>query len=146
MKVILLQDIKGIGRRFDIKEVKDGYARNFLLPKNLAEPAAPQALRRLMEAKEKHAAEREKKIDLLKEETKGLENAVFGFKLPTGEKGSVFGSVTARDIENELRERGIRNVRVEIDKPLKTLGEHEIQIDLGEGLKTKIKILIESAE
>ncbi|KKU94164.1 MAG: 50S ribosomal protein L9 [Candidatus Jorgensenbacteria bacterium GW2011_GWA1_48_13] len=146
MKVIFLQDIKGIGKKYDIKDVSDGYARNFLLPKKLAEAATGAALKSVMELKSKMEAERGKLVSELKAEAEKIGGRKIIFKVKTGDKGEVFGSVTARDIKDELEKLGVRHGVAVIPKPIKTLGETKVEINFGEGVKTSVDILVESDE
>lgn len=143
MKVILLEDIRGLGKKNDIKDVSSGYARNFLLPKKIAEVATGAALKRATELKLKMEAEYGRLVATLKEEAEKIEGEKLVFKVKTGEKDEVFGSVTARDIEHELAERGIPGAKAELKKPLKELGEHLIDINFGENIKAKVKVLLE---
>jgi large subunit ribosomal protein L9 len=142
MKVILLQDIKNLGKKYDVKDVSDGYARNFLIPRGLAEAATTAALNRIAEIKSRIAAQKKQLLETLEKRKETLAGTTLIFKLKTGEKGEVFGSVSARDIENALSERGIADVKIELEKPIKELGEHLVGINLGEGIKTKIKVLV----
>jgi large subunit ribosomal protein L9 len=142
MKIILLQDVKNFGKKFDIKEVKDGYARNFLLPSKLAIVATPNELERLKSEKARQDDEREKRVAHIKTEAEKLKDSVLEFKLKTGKKGEAFGSIGKKDIERELSVRGLSEAKVELAKPFKTLGEHSVQIDLGEGIKTNVSIKI----
>ncbi|MEK7086825.1 MAG: 50S ribosomal protein L9 [Patescibacteria group bacterium] len=144
MKVILLKDIKGVGQKLDVKEVKDGYARNFLLAKELAEAAMENALQKLEHQKKIRAAERQKMIEKLKIEAGKIEGIILKFKMKTGEKGEIFGSVSRKDIEIELSRKGYKNLKVELEKPIKTIGEHTVPIDLGEGIKIKLKVITEA--
>ncbi len=144
MKIILLQDIRGLGRKYDIKDVSDGYARNFLLPKKLAEAATGAALKNVMELKSKIDAEREKLIAELKAEAEKIKGKKIVFKMKTGEKGEVFGSVTARDIKDELEKMGVFHAVPVLPKPLKIIGETKVEISFGEGIKTEIEVGVES--
>jgi len=142
MKIILLQDVKNFGKKFDVKEVKDGYARNFLLPSKLAIVATPNELERLKSEKARQDDEREKCVAHIKIEAEKLKDSALEFKLKVGKKGEAFGSIGKKDIERELSARGLIEAKAELVKPFKTLGEHDVQIDFGEGLKTAIRILI----
>ncbi len=144
MKVILLENIRGLGKKNDIREVSDGYARNFLLPKKLAEAATGAALKRAAELKARAEAEREKLVVGLKAAAEKIKDEKLVFKVKTGEKGEVFGSVSARDIEQELAGRGIARCEAELKKPLKTLGEHDVEINFGENIKAKLKVFLEN--
>lgn len=143
MKIILLQDIKGFGKKYDIKEAKDGYARNFLIPQKLAKIATNQAVKELgVQKAEWERKEKEIKAELEKT-AKELEGREFKFEVKTGKKGEVFGSVGSEDIKKSLIEKGIK-AEILLERPLKTLGEHQVEIDLGGGIKTKIKIISHS--
>jgi len=144
MKVILLKDIKGIGKKLDVKEVKDGYGRNFLLARGLAEAATRDALNRLETQKKNWETGHEKLIQGLKLEAKKLEETKLNFKMKVGEKGEAFGSVSHKDIETELTKQGYKNLKIEMEKPLKTIGEHSVLADLGEEIKAKISIVTEA--
>jgi len=145
MKIILLQAVRGLGKKYDIKDVKDGYARNFLIPRNLAEAATGAALKKVAELKSKMEAEREKLSAELKAEAEKIKNKKIVFKMKTGEKGEMFGSVTARDIKDELEKSGVRHGKAILIRPIKTLGETKVEIDFGEGVKTTVEISLEAA-
>lgn len=139
MKVILLQDIRGIGKKGEVREVRDGYVRNFLIPKNLVKIATPETLKQFISEqgalKIKHDALRKKLLEV----SAKIQNTVFSFYLRTGEKGEVFGSVTKKDIEKALREKGILFEDIEIKNGhLKAVGDHEVEINFGEGIRTII--------
>jgi len=144
MKVILLKDVKGMGRKFDVKEVKNGYGRNFLVARGLAEAATKESLNRLEAKRKVWEEERQKLIDKLKLEAKKLEEVNLNFKMKVGEKGETFGSVSRKDIETELAKHGYKNVKIEMDKPVKGIGEHSITVDLGEGIGVKLKVKTEA--
>jgi len=123
----------------DIKDVSDGYARNFLFPKNLALPATKENL-----AKREHWAESEKEtVKQLEELVRQLAEEKLEFKIATGEKGEVFGSITAKDIKLALLERGYpKELEVTLEKPLRQLGEHQVEINLGHGIKGSTNISV----
>lgn len=144
MKVILLQDVRGIGRKYDTKEVSDGYARNFLLPRDLAKIASDAALKELKAKIDDH----EKGITLLREKLTTLQNGFkeepLLFKLKLGEKAKAFGSITKKDIEEKIKKFS-KDLELEVAlyEPIKTLGEHEVEINLGRGVAGKIKVRVE---
>ncbi|MEK7555502.1 MAG: 50S ribosomal protein L9 [Patescibacteria group bacterium] len=143
MKIILLQDIKTLGNKYDIKNVSDGYARNFLIPRNLAKIATSQAIKELEIQKTKFE-QKEKEIKAkLERSAKGLEGREFKFEVKTGKKGEIFGSINKEDIKKSLTEKGIES-EILLERSLKTLGEHQVEIDLGSGVKTKIKVILHS--
>ncbi|MEK7624642.1 MAG: 50S ribosomal protein L9 [Patescibacteria group bacterium] len=140
MKIILLNDIKGLGKKFEVKEVKDGYAKNFLMPRNLAKMANKTNLGIL--AQQKAVWERQEKeiIDGLEKNAEQLKEVVLDFPLKSGENGQVFGSVSALEIKKALENLGYKDFEVFLEKPIKELGECLVEIDLGKGLKSKVKI------
>lgn len=142
MKVILLHDVKGIGRKMDVKEVKDGYGRNYLLPQKLALPATQENLK----LKEQLAKREEESVKKLTALAQGLEDSSLEFKIKAGSKGEIFGSVKSEDIKKALRERGLAHGEPILEKPLKALGEHVVPIDFGRGVKGKVKVKIEAEQ
>jgi len=144
MKIILSDDIKGLGKKFEVKEVKSGYARNFLIPKNLAAAATGNNLKIL--SQQKAAQERQEKelIEKFKKTAEQLKDLVLDFPLKAGETGQVFGSVSALEIKKALENLGYQNFEVLLEKPIKELGEHQVEINLGEGIRAKIKIKVHS--
>lgn len=132
MKVILTDEIRGLGTRGDIVTVKDGYARNYLIPKSLAREATAGNLKAIEQEKKKWAllAQQEKAVA-----AKAAE-AVKGVKVTiakrTGEGGQLFGSVTANDIADALEAKGVQveKRRIELDHPIKTLGLHDVDVRL----------------
>jgi large subunit ribosomal protein L9 len=145
MKVIFLKDVPK-GKRGEIKEVADGYARNFLFPKGMALPATPSATKEaklLLEKKVEHQARQQEEQGKIAQEIEGKE---LHFKAKAGAKGRLHGAITSANIAEELsRLTGfeIDKKRVEMDEPLHQLGDYEIVINLGTGTQAKIKIIIE---
>lgn len=145
MKVILLADIGGMGKKYDVKDVSDGHARNLLLPKKLAKPATPQALKELGQLKaelEKENAELRKHLEEL---ARQINESYLEFELKTDEKGSVFGSVTKGMILRAMREQNwLRKERVDIllEHPLKEFGEHKVAVDFKKGITAELKIIV----
>ncbi len=143
MKIILLQDVKNFGRKFDVKNVKDGYARNFLLPRGLAKIANDKIINELASQKAAWEKQEQKIKNNLEALAKNLAEQEFKFTLKTGKKGEVFGSINKDDIKNKL---AIPDAEINLERPIKKLGEHQVEIVLGGGVKTKIKVVIEPIE
>ncbi len=145
MKVIFLEDIPSVARKYDVKDVRDGYARNFLLPRGIAEIARPKAMAEL-EAhrmrRERERSEAQHRYEELAEKLKGLTVTI---PMKTGEEGTTFGSVNVQKIQEALKKEGlaIEKEWIVLDVPLKTIGEHEIQIHFPSGVKGAAKIVIE---
>lgn len=138
MKVLLLQDVKKIGKKNEVKEVSDGYARNFLFSNKLAIPATEGA----MKVKAKIDATEQALIDSLKLQAAKLSRDVLEFKVKAGAKGEVFGSVTIEDIRKALAEKGYGDPKIHLDKPIRKTGEQEVEIDFGRGIKGSARISV----
>lgn len=144
MKVILNQDISGLGKQGDIVNVKDGYARNFLFPKNLAFASTPNALKQVEILKKKRqvilAKEKEVALKLAKE----LSNVSCTISAETNVEEKLYGSITKRDIAESLKSEGfnVDDKQILLDEPLKSLGIYEINLKLHPEVNTKIKLWI----
>jgi large subunit ribosomal protein L9 len=142
MKVILTDEIHGLGSRGEIVTVKDGYARNFLLPKNLAKEATPGNLKAIEHERKKWAllAQQEKeKAQKAAAEVEGLE---ISLRKKMGESGTLFGSVTAADVAEALAAKGIDvdKRRIELEHPIKTAGTHEVPVRLHREVTATIRV------
>ena len=136
MKVILLKDVKNIGRAGELITVSDGYANNLLFPKKLGVQATPAELNKYKANIEKDAKETER----LKVIAKKLGSMPLRFTLKTGPHGEVFNSITKEDIAAALKKAGYEAIKIDLDKPMRTLGTHAAVIHLGKGIETKITI------
>jgi large subunit ribosomal protein L9 len=148
MKVILYQDVTGLGEEGDIKEVARGYARNFLLPKKLAVPHTKENLALL----EHRRAAIEKRKDEKRQEALGLKERLeaeqITFSVPAGENGKLFGSVSSALVATELEKRGyqIEKKRIEIpDHTIRTTGTYKIRIRLYDKEEAIVKLVVEGA-
>lgn len=146
MEVILLQDVEQLGTRGQVIKVADGYGRNYLLPRKLAITATPQNRKWLeqqrvkflkLEAKEKSEAEELAQL---------LQGASVVATRKAGEKGTLFGSVTAMDIVEGLAAQGFKidKRRVQLEAPLKLLGEYDVPVKLHHDVVAKVKVKIEA--
>jgi len=146
MKVILLEDVKGQGKKDDIVNVNDGYARNFLLPKKLALEVNERIL---LEAKNKKAAQDNKvhkEMDIANKLAQKISAIEVIIKARCGEGGKLFGSVTAKEIAEQLK----KDHNIELDKrkivmeePIKTLGNHVLDVKLYPELAVRLKVRVE---
>src|SRR3989338_971874 len=146
MRIILQQDIPSFGRKNEVKDVSDGYARNFLFQRKLAKPATEEMLKIL--SAEKNMAEEKKSTEQKKlEELMGkLAGMVLKFKVKVGAKGRAFGSVTALKIQQALEKQGVKVEKdwVELKDSIKTAGEHVVKIKFPQGIKGEIKVAVEA--
>jgi large subunit ribosomal protein L9 len=142
MKVILIDEIRGLGTRGDVVNVKDGYARNYLLPKNLAREATPGNLKSVEQERKKWALLAQKE----KEQASKAAESVKGTKIVVhkrvGENGQLFGSVTANEIADALMAKGldVDKRRIELTHPIKNLGTHDVEVRLHRDVTAQIQV------
>jgi large subunit ribosomal protein L9 len=145
VKVILTQDVSSLGKSGELKDVADGYARNYLIKQNLAVPAAGGAYR----AWQHDIASREEKRKREREEAEiaaqRISSTTLTMGVKVGEGGKLYGSITAKDIADALARRGINIDRhkVDLDEPLKTLGTYKVAIRVFAGLTPEVTIAVE---
>ena len=147
MKIILLEDVKGTGKAGDVVDVNPGYGRNFLMPKKLAKEATPSNLRELEKIKAENAAKRAEDYDSAKALADRLEDIVVVIKSKGGEGGKLFGSITSKDLSDALQEQHSIEVdrkKIQIETPIKQMGEHTVDIKLFAEVTGKIKLIVES--
>jgi len=146
MKVIFLQDVPKVGKRHDVKEINDGYAMNFLLPRKLAVPATPQAVAELDKRKKNIEIEREVQEDLLLKNLEEIKGKVVTIKGKANEKGSLFKAIHKKEIVEEMHKQQHAEIAEEfiiLEKPIKEVGEFEIPISI-KGKNSSFKLVIES--
>jgi len=145
MQIILLQDVKNIGKKGEIKNVPDGYARNFLLARKLAATATPNAITEVKKEEEKRKQSEEGQKREAQKIAESLKNKKITIKV-RAKKGKLFGSITAREIANELGKMGFSVQEKSINVGhIKELGEKKVSINLGYGTKTAILVVLEEA-
>ena len=143
MKVVLLKDVKNIGKRDDILSVSDGYARNFLFPQKLAVEATPGALK---EIERKRAAQDAREAEWLAEakaKAETLRDKVIVLEVKCGEKGRLYGSVTAAEVADALeKQHGIKvdKRKIDIGDPIREVGIRPISVWLYSGVTTPMKL------
>jgi len=132
MKVILTDDIKGLGQRGDVVSVAPGYARNFLLPKELAYPATPGNLKRLEQERKRYDVRMAKERDAALEIAKAIAGIRIVLRKRAGEHDALFGTVTSTELAEALEAKGITvdKRRIELEEPIKRLGEHTVHVRL----------------
>ncbi len=144
MKVILKQDVKGTGKKGDILDVSDGFAKNFLFKKGLAEPASSTAVNVLTMQKEAEARRRAEEIAAIRENAKKMDKATVTVPIRCGENGKVFGSVTSKEIAARLAESGyeVDKKKILLKEPIKQAGEYNVEIRFMEGVSCKITVIV----
>ena len=149
MKVIFTQDVRGVAKKYDIKDVSDGYARNFLFSNTLAEPATSSAIKKLETMK----AESERSDRELHQHIEDLAQKIAAtkiqFELKADKSGAVFGSVNKETILKALREHkliGAERIDIDLKYPIKELGEYTVPIDLKKGITAKLGVVVMKSE
>jgi large subunit ribosomal protein L9 len=145
MQVILLRDVDNLGLRGDIVDVAPGYARNFLVPRQLAERATPGRVAEVRRREEQRARQEARTVEHAQEIAETLSKTVLRFEVNAGPTGALFGSVTPTDLVDELwRTRRVRVDRRKIDlaEPIKRIGRYEIGIDVFEDVRVEVKTLV----
>ena len=143
MKVILTQDVKGVGKKDQILEVNDGYARNFLIPKKLGVQASTANLALLkskQDSRDFKKQEEKKEAERIKEK---LEKIRLDIKVKSGENGKIFGGVTSKEISDVLKDKYSINIdkkKIELKETIKIVGITTVDIKLFEGVIGKVKV------
>ena len=146
MRVIFLQDVPRVGKRHDVKEVNDGYAMNFLVPRKLAEPATPKALQALEQRQKEIAVEREVQEELLLKNLEEIKGKVVTLKAKADEKGHLFAQIHTKEIVEAMKAQHRADIGEEfivLEKPIKAVGEFEIPIEI-KGKKSSFKLIVEA--
>lgn len=146
MKIILLQDVKGQGKKGEVKEVNEGYARNFLIKKGLAEVATPTKINELNQKKASQDYHRAEEVKATQALAKEIYGKTFTVKIKAGQSGKVFGSVTGANIADALLAAGynVDKKKIVLAQPIKNVGSYEVELKLMEGIQSKINVVIEA--
>ncbi len=144
MRIILLQDVENIGKKYEIKDVKDGYARNFLIPKSLAKIATEKVIKWAETQKEaavKKAEEELKKIQQLASQIDGLELVI---TVKIGKEGQFFEKITSQKVSEKLADLGfeIKKEQIDLKEPISEPGEFPVKIKLKHNLEAEIKVIM----
>ena len=148
MKVILLEDVENLGKKYDVKEVADGFARNFLFPKNLVKIADKDSLKWLESQKvnmEKNAEEQLKQAQELASKLDGYEVII---AVPVGAEGQLFSSISTQKIADKIGELGfkVKKSQIELAEPIKDQGEYPVKLKLEHNLEVEIKVIVTAEE
>jgi large subunit ribosomal protein L9 len=140
MKVILLSDVKGVGRKNELKEVAEGYGRNFLIARKLAVAADAKGMAAKNAADAKDDAERARLSAIVAK----LAGISFEFSIKTGAHHEVFGSLSKKTIEEAIRAKGISEGELVLEHPIKTTGEHKIEMNFGKGVRGMVRVVVKA--
>ena len=144
MKVIFLKDVKGQGKKNEVKEVKDGFAQNFLIKKGLAVKATQNEINKISRKVNEDALEESLLIKDLEDIKKKLEKEKIEFKVKTGNQDRVFGTISTKQIKKELNDLGykIEKQNIKLDHPIDTLGVHDVEVELHKKVIATIKVKV----
>ena len=142
MKVILTEEIRGLGTRGEVVTVKDGYARNYLLPKNLAQEATNSNLKAIEHQRRKWSLLAQEEKNAAQKQADRVKGVKIRIEKRVGEHGQLFGSVTANEIADALLEKGIEvdKRRIELGSPIKTIGMHDVEVRLHRDVTASIQV------
>ncbi len=149
MKIVFLQDVANVARAGDVKEVKNGYARNYLIPMDLAAPATHNELQRVENLKKAAEEKRLKETKEWRDLAESLEGTSITVRMRAGDTGQLYGSVTNSIIAEELSkatERPMDRRRIVLQEPLRQLGTYEIPVRLHEDISATISVVVEAEE
>ena len=146
MKVVFLKDIRGAGKKGEVKDVADGFAKNFLLKTGAAKLADASALNENKFQKDAQAFHKQQELLKAKSLAKEIEGKVVSLKIKCGENGKTFGSVTNKEIESALNEKGykIDKKKIEVTESIKSIGEYDITLRIYPEISAKIKVIVEA--
>ena len=145
MKVILTQDVKGLGKKDQLVNASDGYARNYLLPKKLAVEPTANNINLMNQKNESIRNKKIKDIELAQKVVEKLKEIDLDFKVKTGDNGKLFGAITSKEIAQELNDRyGIEvdKKKVVMAEPIKCVGSYEVEIKLYANISGKLKVSV----
>jgi large subunit ribosomal protein L9 len=144
MEVILRHAVENLGKPGDVVKVKNGYARNYLLPHNLAYEATPGNLKRIQQERERLETAENQRRNAAQEIATKLEQVSLTFSARVGEEGKLFGSVTASDIAQQLSQHGfeIEKRQIDLHEPIKSLGVYRVPVRLHADVKPEIRVWV----
>ncbi len=143
MQVVLLEDVKTLGKKGDIVKANDGYARNFLIPKNLGVEATPANLAKLKQQKAHEAKVAAEQLAEAKQLSDSLSGKVLQMKAKVGEGGRLFGAIASKEVAQAIKTQlglDVDKKKIILPEPIKTLGKHEISIRLHKDVLAKLNV------
>ncbi|MCS7262233.1 MAG: 50S ribosomal protein L9 [Aquificaceae bacterium] len=148
MKVVLLKELEGYGSMGDVINVKDGFARNYLIPRGIALPATEANLRHMQSILSQRARKLQKEKEKAQELARRLEGLLLELRRKVGEKGKLFGSVTSQEIAQALKEKGFEldRKKVYIKHPIKDVGMYTVTLKLHPEVSVDIKVEVKAGD
>ena len=148
MKVILLKDVENLGKKWDIKEVADGYARNLLIPKKLVKPATEKEVEEAEKMQAAVEAKAQKELESVEKLASKLDGYELKISVSVGDEGQLYSQVSVTQVSSALAEAGFKvsSKYIKIKEPIKELGEFPVTIEFDHGLEVEIQVIVEEAE
>ncbi|WP_003544210.1 50S ribosomal protein L9 [Desulfotomaculum nigrificans] len=149
MQVVLLQDVSKLGKKGDVVNVTEGYARNFLFPRNLAAPASEGKLKEISIQKQTQAAKKKQQEEQARELAAKISNLTVTIKARVGEGGRLFGAISSKDIADALKAQhgyDVDKKKIVLKEPIKTLGDHKITIKIHPVAQADINVQVQAGE
>ena len=149
MKVVLLEDVKGSGKKGTLVKVSDGYARNYLFPRKLAKEANAQVMNELKNAENARAYHVNKEIEEAKQTARTIEGKTVSFFVKAGQGGRLFGSVTAKEVSEALKKEfnvDVDKRKIALDGDIKTFGTFSCEVKLYSGVSAKVYVMVGERE
>lgn len=145
MKVILVRDVKNIGKAGDIKEVSNGYAKNFLFPNKLAEIATPELIKKAEQNKAFEIKKAEENLKMIEDIVNSLDGISVKMKAKANEEGKLFGSITPEMIIDAVKKevKTLKSIKIGIESSVKETGEHKITLNFPHSLEAEIILIVE---
>jgi len=148
MKVVLLKDVENVGKKYDIKEVKNGYGRNFLVQRGLAKPATKEAILWMEMQKGIETKKSEEDLKKIQEKATSMDGQEVMVAVKVGDENQLFESINSQKIAEKLKELGfeVKKNQIMLDNPIKELGEYPVKIKFEHNLEAEITIIITAQE
>ncbi len=145
MKVILLKDVKNIGMAGNVKEVSNGYAKNFLFPNKLAEVATPDLVKKAEASKALEVKKAEENLKMVEELVNSFEGISVKIVRKANDEGKLFGSITPEMITEAIKKevKTLKSIKINTDSSIKEVGEHKITLNFPHGLEAEVDVIVE---
>lgn len=147
MKVILLTDVKSVGKKGEVVQVADGYGQNFLIPRKLAAPATEGAVKKRRKEMEDQSSKKQRELEAARALADKLGSEPLVLKVKVGDGGKLFGSVTSSDVAKAVADvfgHSVDKKKVDLPKPIRELGEHTVKLRLYKGVQANLKVSVEA--
>ena len=149
MKVILLADVKSVGKKGEVVTVADGYGQNFLIPRRLAAPATDGAVKKRTKEMADQSSKKQREVEAAKELAEKLGSKALTLKVKVGDGGKLFGSVTSSDIAKAVKSEfghSVDKKKVDLPKPIRELGEHTVKVRVYKGVQANLRVSVVAEE